>query len=158
MNVFACRWMVVNCPVSCNSCHLRDPKIRCRREALNMDTEPIYRPGTLLVVIYLCVQSNGKIVGDMEAMFRRIQNKELPSHLQYNFTVHSTSPWVVTFEDFLTDKEVNALIKTVKKWERSTDVGSSNEIGETGRILSTGRTSSNSWCDSECEAVRTLYK
>jgi hypothetical protein len=89
----------------------------------------------------------------MEAMFQRIQNNELPNNLHYNYTVHSTSPWVVTIDNFLTDKEVDALVATVKKWERSTDVGSTNEIGETGRILSSGRTSSNSWCDHDCEAV-----
>lgn len=24
-------WMIVNCPKSCNACHLRDPKVRCQR-------------------------------------------------------------------------------------------------------------------------------
>ncbi len=72
---------------------------------------------------------------------------------KYDINIISTSPWIVTFDNFLTDKEVSALIKTVKRWERSTDVGETNEIGETGRILSTGRTSSNSWCDSDCLEV-----
>jgi hypothetical protein len=45
------------------------------------------------------------------------------------------------------------MIDTQKKWERSTDTGSTNEHGETGRILSTGRTSSNSWCDRNCQNV-----
>jgi hypothetical protein len=42
---------------------------------------------------------------------------------------------------------------TQERWERSTDTGLTNEFGETGRILSTGRTSSNSWCRAECENV-----
>ena len=33
---------------------------------------------------------------------------------------------------------------------RSTDSGKVNEYGETGRILSTGRTSTNSWCKGAC--------
>jgi hypothetical protein len=45
---------------------------------------------------------------------------------------------------------------TQERWERSTDTGLTNEFGETGRILSTGRTSSNSWCRAECENVRPL--
>jgi hypothetical protein len=132
-------WMIVNCPASCNRCHLRDPKIRCQRSALNMDQDPIYKPG------------------DMEAMFQRLNDGIFPKGMKYEINVWSTSPWVVTFENFLNDREVNALVKTVKKWERSTDVGSTNEIGETGRILSQGRTSSNSWCDADCEAVRVMY-
>jgi hypothetical protein len=32
-------------------------------------------------------------------------------------------------------------------------VGSMNEFGEAGRILSQGRTSSNAWCMRECEQV-----
>jgi hypothetical protein len=40
-------WMIVNCPKSCNSCHLRDPKIRCNRETLNITTSPIYKPGDM---------------------------------------------------------------------------------------------------------------
>lgn len=47
---------------------------------------------------------------------------------------------------------MEALISTQTRWERSTDTGSTNEYGETGRILSQGRTSSNSWCQHECES------
>jgi prolyl 4-hydroxylase len=69
----------------------------------------------------------------------------------YDIQVLSESPWIVTFDNFLNDKEIKAIIATQKKWERSTDTGTSNEYGETGRVLSQGRTSSNSWCDKDCE-------
>eukprot|EP00596_Hydrurales_sp_CCMP1899_P005889 CAMPEP_0119049508 /NCGR_PEP_ID=MMETSP1177-20130426/65056_1 /TAXON_ID=2985 /ORGANISM="Ochromonas sp, Strain CCMP1899" /LENGTH=228 /DNA_ID=CAMNT_0007026839 /DNA_START=506 /DNA_END=1192 /DNA_ORIENTATION=+ len=70
---------------------------------------------------------------------------------RYGVTIHSEDPWVVTFDHFLTDSEVHALIATNEhSWERSTDTGSANEYGETGRVLSTGRTSSNSWCRDKC--------
>lgn len=68
-------------------------------------------------------------------------------------TVLSTDPWILTFDNFLTDQQMKAMISTVKKWERSTDAGEFNEIGEQGRILSQGRTSSNAWCMEECENV-----
>jgi len=124
-------WMIVNCPKSCDKCHLRDPKIRCDRKALNISTDPIYNPGDM---------------HDMfNSLFSRIGNK------YGKIDVLSRDPWVVTFDDFLNDAEVKALISTQKRWERSTDTGSSNEFGETGRILSQGRTSSNSWCDKQCE-------
>lgn len=54
-------WMIINCPQSCdkhnNACALRDPKLRCSREALGISTEPAYRPG------------------DMNAMFSSIKDR-----------------------------------------------------------------------------------
>ena len=61
-------------------------------------------------------------------------------------------PWVITFDNFVSDEEAEALISTNYKFERSTDTGSTNEFGETGRVLSQTRTSSNSWCRGECLA------
>lgn len=123
-------WMIVNCPQSCNACHLLDPKVRCSRAHLNLSDVPVYAPG------------------DMGRMFSTIHER---FNDRYGVTVHSQSPWVVTFDNFVTDEEADALIAQQKKFERSTDTGSMNEYGETGRVLSTGRTSSNSWCNRECE-------
>ena len=67
--------------------------------------------------------------GDMNKMFGNIVEKFGST---YEITVLSTDPWVVTFDNFLTDSEAKALISTVSTWERSTDTGSSNEFGETG--------------------------
>ena len=125
-------WMIVNCPQSCKACHLLDPKVRCDRTNLNISTDPIYKPG------------------DMNDMFLSI-----PTIFgeRYGVTVVSTDPFVVTFDNFMTDAEVDALITTVEGgWERSTDTGVSNEFGETGRVLSQGRTSSNAWCRAPCES------
>jgi hypothetical protein len=33
-------WMQVQCPVSCKSCELLDPKVRCSRERLNITDVP----------------------------------------------------------------------------------------------------------------------
>jgi hypothetical protein len=125
-------WMIINCPKSCNACHLRDPVVRCSRTGLNISTSPIYGPG------------------DLDRMFGNITERF--GH-QYNVNVVSTSPWVVTFDNFVSPEEAKALISTQKKFERSTDSGQTNEFGETGRILSSGRTSANSWCDHDCREV-----
>jgi hypothetical protein len=46
----------------------------------------------------------------------------------YGITVISQSPWIVTFDNFLTEEEADALISTnAGNWERSTDTGSVNE-------------------------------
>jgi prolyl 4-hydroxylase len=70
---------------------------------------------------------------------------------QYNITIHSTSPFVVTIDDFLSEVEADAIINAVNKWERSTDTGSANSYGEVGRVISKSRTSSNAWCTRDCE-------
>lgn len=133
-------WMIVNCAKSCKMCHMRDARIRCNRERLGIDMNPIYQPG------------------DMDVMFRNITRRF--AH-KYDITILSESPWVVTFDNFLSDSEMNALITTQPSFIRSTDTGSTNEYGETGRILSSGRTSQNSWCAGECEnhpEVKKVYK
>ncbi len=123
-------WMAVNCPKSCDACHLLDPKVRCNRERLGIPLQHVYHPG------------------DMNAMFESIE-KTYSS--RYKINVLSRDPWVVTFDNFLSDREIEALIRSVDgNWERSTDTGSVNAFGETGRILSEGRTSNNAWCREAC--------
>ena len=124
-------WMIINCPKSCDTCELRDPKLRCDRKQLGISEDPIYQPG------------------DMEKMFQSIEPRFAS---RYNLTVLSKDPWVVVFDGFLTNDESKALVSHVDKWERSTDTGETNEFGETGRIVSTGRTSSNAWCREDCES------
>lgn len=70
--------------------------------------------------------------GDMNRMFEGIVDR---FSSVYDINVLSTDPWVVTFDNFLTDPEAKALISTVSQWERSTDTGTSNEFGETGQRL-----------------------
>ena len=123
-------WMTINCPKSCNACELLDPKVRCNRDRLGIKNEHVYSPG------------------DMNAMFSSIQQTY---GSMYDINVLSTDPWVVTFDNFLTDREIDALLDSVTgNWERSTDTGTANAFGETGRVLSQGRTSNNAWCREEC--------
>jgi prolyl 4-hydroxylase len=123
-------WMIVNCPQSCDACHLLNPKVRCDRAHLNISDTPAFAPGA------------------MGEMFASIQER---FGERYGVTVHSTDPWVVTFDNFVTHEEADALIAQQTKFERSTDSGKQNEFGETGRVLSQARTSSNSWCGRDCE-------
>mmetsp|Transcript_29215 Transcript_29215/g.21746 ORF Transcript_29215/g.21746 Transcript_29215/m.21746 type:complete len:396 (+) Transcript_29215:64-1251(+) len=128
-------WMIVNCPRSCNdltdACRLRDPKLRCNRNALNISTTPVYRPG------------------EMYRMFNTLEKRFAAKYGP--ITIHSRDPFIITFENFVANDEADALIKTIGRWERSTDSGTMNEYGEAGRVLSQGRTSSNGWCTGECE-------
>ena len=129
-------WMIMFCPRSCNACELRDPKIRCDRARLNITTTPVYAPG------------------DMNLMFENILDefRDYGPEVLSSPAAGKEKPWVVTFENFLSDQEIDALISTNNNFERSTDTGSTNEFGETGRVLSKSRTSSNSWCRGACLA------
>lgn len=133
--------MTVNCPVSCNFCHLRDPKVRCPRERLNTTHTLAYEPGQM-----------NEMFSNLKANFGD----------RYGIEILSTSPWIVTFENFVSDEEIENILASVHgNWERSTDTGEANEFGEVGRVLSQGRTSSNAWCRHDCESnphVQNVYK
>jgi prolyl 4-hydroxylase len=125
-------WMIINCPLGCHACHLRDSAVRCHRDALNTSQSQALLPGTLNQIFERIVLNENNQFGEIEILSR--------------------DPWVIVFENFLTPEEADALIQVVTFWERSTDTGQMNKYGETGRVLSKGRTSSNSWCRAECEA------
>ena len=126
-------WMIVNCPRSCDACHLRDPKVRCDRERLNMSTVPAMGPG------------------DLTKFFEGIES----SFPEMGITVHSRDPWVVTMDNFLTTEEADALIAATvgsQEFTRSTDSGAYDETtGEAKKITSQSRTSLNAWCRDACE-------
>lgn len=124
-------WMTLNCPISCEACHLLDPAVRCSRQHLNMSETPTFLPG------------------DMNAMFESLVEQY---DALFNVTVVSTSPWIVTFGNFLSDAEADALVaRQGSNWKRSVETGAANAAGETGRLLNAGRTSSNSWCFGDCQ-------
>lgn len=137
-------WMIVNCPTACKSCELLDPKKRCAFDRLNISAEHIWAPG------------------DLNAMFERI----LDDHQVYAPTVLSRppeGPWLIHFENFLTDEEAEKLIEwgNTLGFERSTDSGPKNKRGEQMKKVSLARTSSNTWCSNECESdpqIKAVYE
>lgn len=123
--------MIVNCPRGCQSCHLRKQSVRCTRSFLNMTDPPAIN------------------IGSISEIFQGIIHNKNGDYGQV--TVLSTDPWIATIDNFVSDAEAEALLSSVSTWERSTDSGSTNEFGEQGRILSSGRTSANAWCRHDCE-------
>lgn len=59
-------------------------------------------------------------------------------------------PWLITFENFLTDDECDAMIQLgyEKGYKRSEDVGAEKFDGTVDSKQSKGRTSENAWCSS----------
>lgn len=138
-------WMIVHCCKSCDKAmdagRLLDPKIRCSNEHLNI-TEPVWVPGDLNKLFTSWATQDE---------FTKYDPKVLSSPMAEHGG--KSGPWVITFDDFLDDEEVAALIHGAELvgFERSTNQGAVNELGEMEQVVSTTRTSSNAWCTGQCE-------
>lgn len=141
-------WMKIQCAPVCGTCERIDIKNRCPRD---LESE---------------VDAMGP--GDLDALFLRITNSSDPEYSRYKPTIlsrpshpeganpedatYKIGPWVVTFEDFTTAEECERLIHLggVEGYERSTDVGKEKFDGTYDKKESSGRTSTNAWCQNEC--------
>jgi len=148
-------YMKTKCAPSCQTCEMIDINARC--PPLDKSVKP------------------GLLAGGLNAMFERIvstapgnQTKEKIEQgmSNYTVTVHSRPeriegkqpidivrdleqpPWVITFENFLTEEECAQLIKRGREseYKRSEDVGDLNADGSYGSVKSSTRTSENAWC------------
>jgi len=141
-------WMTVHCCESCdpyiNSRELIDPKKRCSRERLNTTHTRAWEAGSLDALMRTWVTD--------------------PAYAQYTPTVWSSpggehgginGPWVMTFDTFLTDEEADALIEGGRRegFQRSTDQGKLNDVGEREKVVSKTRTSANAWCMKKCTSM-----
>jgi len=73
--------------------------------------------------------------GELDAMFRRAASKE---HTHFTPVVHSRSPWIVSFDTFLSAEEADRVIQVGGRgWRRS----------QAGDGVQAVRTSSTAWCD-----------
>jgi hypothetical protein len=143
-------WMIVNC---CKSCDEKegfgkylDSKVRCTRERLNATT-PAWESGSL------------------DALFTKWATDEkykpyeprVVSSPNKVYNAQHEGPWIMVFDNFLDDYEINDLMKGANfgaGFQRSTDQGSVVAgSGEKEKKISTHRTSSNAWCTRECEEL-----
>jgi len=141
-------WMIVHCCESCdkdlNSRELIDPNVRCTREKLNMTHTRSWGPG------------------DLNRLFTSWATDERFSEFEPHVLSSpdgshggESGPWVMVFDNFLSSDEADALIRggNMVGFERSTDQGSVNELGEREKLVSMTRTSSNAWCVRQCEEL-----
>ena len=152
-------YMTTNCAPSCSSCHMIDIKTRC--PPLD-DAEPALRPGDLQRMFERIVREapgNRTLTPDEKKALVDSNTTE------YTVVVHSGPgtpaptdvsiatdksllPWVITFENFLTDDECDELIRLGYKYgyKRSEDVGARKFDGTHDSVKSERRTSENAWC------------
>lgn len=126
------------------------------------DVEPALKPGDLNKMFERIVETapgNRTLTAEEK---KALQDEKIP---EYSVVVHSRPndspatevsldndkklpPWLITFENFLTPEECEALIQLGFKYgyKRSKDVGAKKFDGSHEAKESKGRTSENAWC------------
>lgn len=148
-------YMVTNCAPSCYSCHMIDFDTRCPKKDPN---DPNHKPGL--------------VPGGLNKMFKRIVKEGQSESTNYTVNVHSKpkevtipkrenedepdvmdGPWVVTFDNFISDTECDQLVQLGYQqkdgYQRSKDVGEVKFDGTFDGYESKSRTSSNAWCSAK---------
>jgi len=117
-------YMKVKCASTCGTCDMLDWRKRC---PVDPEAKPAVPPGA------------------MQETFERA----LSNFPQYSPQLLSSDPYVVTFEDFISDDEVEALLRHSEgRFVRSTASGGRNaDADEFIPLTSEIRTSWTTWCD-----------
>jgi prolyl 4-hydroxylase len=161
-------YMLVNCSPSCFSCHKISFEERCPPRDENLP--PALLPNELNTMFERIVTTAPG--NSTDAMQLASQRRELGADGSpiYTVTVHSrpseikeeNGPWIITFDNFLTDQECDTLIELGYKagYERSRDVGARKKDGTFDSYESTSRTSTNAWCSEKngCKNDATVQK
>eukprot|EP00934_Nitzschia_sp_Nitz4_P008535 Nitzschia sp. Nitz4//scaffold47_size129522//15865//17730//NITZ4_003537-RA/size129522-snap-gene-0.192-mRNA-1//-1//CDS//3329552758//8525//frame0 len=127
------KYMKKSCAPACLSCEYLSVEHRC---PLDPNAKNAWEPG------------------DLDAMFERLTAE--PYLSKYSVEILSSpatdGPWVLMFDDFLSEQEANTLIElgAIEGYDRSTDVGGKNVDGTFEKKVSKGRTSTNAWCQNDC--------
>ena len=144
-------WMIVNCCKSCDDKEgfgpLLDSDVRCTREKMNA-TVAAWQPGSLdeLFTNWAKGGENGEYVQ---------YEPHVISSPGKVFDAEYEGPWVMVFDSFLNDFEIQSLLDGAEYgsgFQRSTDQGKIiGASGEREKVTSKSRTSSNAWCRESCE-------
>jgi prolyl 4-hydroxylase len=125
--------MQIDCAPACHSCEKRTIEGRC---PIDPDAPIAWKEG------------------ELNKMFERLTQE--PYLTEYGVQTLSSpatnGPWVITMENVVGADEAERLIElgSDEGYARSTDVGKMKGDGTTEKSVSTGRTSSNAWCQNAC--------
>lgn len=137
-------YMQKNCAPACQTCELLDIRLKC---PMGEDNEPVYKPGDLNNLMERIVDNS-----DGKGEFLKYSPKAISRpKLKADGTPSGATvdgPWIVQFENFVSEEEANALIAVGAKrgYERSSDVGEENPDGTHKENVNDDRTSENAWC------------
>ena len=142
-------WMHNNCAPACQTCDLLDSQLRCPIEEGN--ELAFESPGGLNALFERIVDDSNGSGEYLKYHPRALSRPKLKADGTAVTGVDKDGPWIVLLEDFVSDKEADAMIAAGHKkgYERSSDVGVENPDGTHENEVNEGRTSTNSWCDEE---------
>ena len=143
--------MLTNCAPACRSCDQLDINNRCKYTP--EEYPDALRSGDLDRLFYDIVNGKWDQYGPVIHSAPKDYKRTNSSSTVDDSDVKIGGPWVVTFDNFLTDEEADRMIELGYKegFDRSTDVGQRKFDGTYDKKVSTGRTSNNAWCMHECE-------
>lgn len=150
-------YMATNCAPACETCHLIDISARCPK----LDADPALVPGSLNKMFEKIIRQapgNRTLTKEERAAYEssktplytvHVHSRPEPNPVAISPAIDkSTPPWVLTFDNFMTDDECEALIQLGHKYgyKRSEDVGAEKFDGSHESVQSERRTSTNAWC------------
>ena len=140
------RFMDSECAPACQKCYLIDINQRCPIDA---DAKGIIGPGDLNKLFERATTKEEYV----SAYNPTILSRPNPSDSDVAEKGTKDGPWVVTFDNFLSDEEIEAILKYGNEtgYSRSSDVGKAMADGSHGQLISKSRTSENSWCGEKCK-------
>jgi prolyl 4-hydroxylase len=126
-------YMLKSCAPACQSCVFPSYSERCPKPEGLDDTAAF------------------KLPGDLNGVFESIKNEANGIYKNLGVNVVSEDPWIITFDDFMSAEEVDALVSIYElvEFDRSTDVGPADFTGSFTKVQSSTRTSTNAWCTKE---------
>jgi prolyl 4-hydroxylase len=130
-------YMDLNCAPTCGTCDMFEYHRRC---PVPEGTEALKEPGDLNSIFERIVTDDFWV--DNHGPIEILSSPEL-----------TDGPWIITLENFLNEEECKGFIEAAAEegYVRSKNLATEeNEDGTVNSILSEGRTSSTSWCYSEC--------
>lgn len=135
-----------DCAPACQTCYLMDLQERCPMENMSEDA---LKPGDLDRLFEGIVADGSEYARYGPKVLSRPlgEGEEAgPDFIE--------GPWLVTFEDFTTDEEIERLIHWGGSfgYERSSDVGKRQADGTYDSHVSLSRTSENTWCSEDCKS------
>ena len=139
-------FMNENCAPTCGSCYLIDLRQRC---PMDPNEKGIIGPGDLNKLFERATTKEEYVT----AYSPTILSRPNPSASDVADKGIKDGPWVVVFDNFLNDEEIEALLTQANAtgYHRSSDVGKALADGSHTEHVSASRTSENTWCGSMCK-------
>ena len=148
------KYMAMHCALACQTCLKLDLSQRCPVDESMKDA---LKSGELHSMFENIVMNSDfakyqpSIHSRPAEISKDIEDKYFPDGSNVTSKI---GPWVVTLENFLSDEECDALVEFGHKlgFQRSKDIGEINFDGTFSSSENNGRTSTNAWCNDECNS------